>query len=71
MKVVIDGEESESVTVDSGVPQGMVLSPLLFLYHISYLPDAVKSTVRLIADDCLLYNPIKNMEDHLQQLDMG
>ena len=65
MKVVVDGEESDSVTVDSGVPQGTVLVPLLFLCHINDLPDAVKSTVRLFADDCLLYRSIRNMDDHL------
>ena len=66
MKVVVDGEESDSVTVDSGVPQGTVLGPLLFLCHINDLPDAVKSTVRRqFADDCLLYRSIKNMDDHL------
>ena len=54
MKVVVDGEESDSVTVDSGVPQGKVLGPLLFLCHINDLPDAVKSTVRLFADNCLI-----------------
>ena len=62
MKVVVDGEESESFSVDSSVPQGTVLGPLLSLCHINDLPDAVKSTVRLFADDCLLY---RNMADHL------
>ena len=65
MKVVIDGEESDAVTVDSGVPQGTILSPLLFLCHINDLPDALKSTVRLFADDCLLYCCVKTMEDHI------
>ena len=62
---VVDGEESDSVTVDSGVPQGTVLGPLLFLCHINDLPDAVKSTVCLFADDCLLYRSIRNRDDHL------
>ena len=58
MKAVVEAEQSEEVTVDSGVPQGTVLGPLFFCCHINDLPDAVKSSVRLIADDCLLYRTI-------------
>jgi len=64
MKAVVEGEQSEEVTVDSGVPQGTVLGPLLFLCHINDLPDAVKSSVRLFADDCLLFRTIKSAKDH-------
>ena len=63
MKVVIDGESSQETEVLSGVPQGTVLGPLLFLVHINDLPANVTSKVRLFADDCLLYRKIKSSKD--------
>ena len=65
MKVVLDGETSREVPVKSGVPQGTVLAPLLFLCHINDLPASVKSKVRLFADDSLLYRKIKTFNDHI------
>ena len=59
----VEGEKSEAVPVESGVPQGTVLGPLLFLCHINNLPDSVTSQVRLFADDCLLYRQINNYGD--------
>ena len=66
MRVVVEGEHTESVYVESGVPQGTILGPLLFLCHINDIPDFVSSTVRLFADDCLLYRTIKCLDDHLK-----
>ena len=54
-QVVIDGKESESTPVTSGVPQGSVLGPILFLVYIKDLSDEVRSCVRLFADDTALY----------------
>ena len=65
MRVIVDGEASSEHYVESGVPQGTVLGPLLFLVHINDLPDCVKSCVRLFADDCLLFRTIRNLADHL------
>ena len=62
-QVVIDGEESDSIPVNSGVPQGSVLGLILFLTYINDLPGGISSQVRLFADDTALYLTIKGEED--------
>ena len=62
--VLVDGQKSEESNVTSGVPQGSVLGPLLFLIFINDLPDCVNSsTVRLFADDTILYRQITSPAD--------
>ena len=65
MRVVIDGQLSSEASMDSGVPQGAVLGPLLFLCHINNLPSAVRSQVHLFLDDCLLYREIHSCQDYI------
>ena len=50
--VVLESESSEEVPVNSGVPLGSVLGPLLFLLYINDQPD-IQSQVRLFADEQL------------------
>ena len=62
-KVVLDGQASDPVPVLSGVPQGSVLGSVLFLIFINNLPENVRSSVRLFADDCVLYRNIESPMD--------
>ena len=62
-RVVVDRETSDWVPVESGVPQGTVLSLVLFLAFINDLLKCVKSNARLFADDCMLYREIDNETD--------
>ena len=57
--VVLEGSSSDTKPVTSGIPQGTVLGPLLFLVCLDDLPQCVTSShTRLFADDCLIYKVI-------------
>ena len=61
--VVVGGERSNFMPVDSGVPQGSVVGPCLFLLYFNDLPIEIESKIRLFADDTLCSITIKHKED--------
>ena len=65
-RVVIGGTESSWLPVKSGVPQGSILGPLLFLVFINDLfsvPLSEGSTIMVYADDILLFKPLSSPSD--------
>lgn len=61
--VVLNGCQSEFADVTSGVPQGSVLGPLLFMLYLNDIVGVVSSPMRLFADDCVVYRKIRASDD--------
>jgi len=63
-RVSINGSLSEWLPVRSGIPQGSVLGPVLFIIYINDLPDLVKNFAMLFADDTKIYAQVNNEYEH-------
>ena len=63
--LIVEGEKSTILSVDSGVPQGSVHGPSLILYYVNEIPAGFDSTIRLFADDTSAYLVIKSNSDAL------
>ena len=62
-RVTINGSISEWRYVNSGIPQGSVLGPVLFLVFINDFPDVIEVLLKLFADDAKLYSVISSLND--------
>ena len=62
--VSVNNKNSEHIPVTSGVPQGSVLGPILFIYFINDLPEVVKCVSKIFADDTKVYSMINDISDH-------
>ena len=62
-RVVINDSSSSWQPVKSGIPQGSLLGPVLFLIYINTMPDKIASKTYLLADDAKLYPQIEDKSD--------
>ena len=62
-RVVLGNVASDWAKVLSGVPQGSVLSPLLFVVYIKDLPEVATNTMKLYADDSKLLSIVNDWSD--------
>ena len=62
-RVNINGKYSETRPVTSGIPQGSVLGPILFIIYINDLPDQVNSYLKIFADDTKIFRLITDIID--------
>ena len=60
-RVVLNGSHSDYSKSDSGVPQGSVLGPLLFLIYINDLERNISSNIKFFADDTMLFSIVKDL----------
>ena len=62
--VVVNAERSKWHPVLSGVPQGSVLGPILFIIYINDIDDCISSKINKFADDTKIFNRVSSVEDH-------
>ena len=67
-RVVLNGQTSEWRKIKSGVPQGLVLGPLLFLIYINDLPDGITSICKIFPDDTSLFTKLLDINESANKL---
>lgn len=67
--MIVNGQGFSTAKVTSGIPQGSVLGPILFLIFINDLPEVIHASVKLFADDAKVYQVVTTREDieHFQE----
>ena len=67
-RVVLNVQTSDWRKINSGLPQGSVLGPLLFLIYINDLPDGITSICKIFADDTSLFSKVQHINRSANEL---
>ena len=67
-RVKVGNSYSRDYLISSGVPQGSLLGPFLFLLYINDAPERLSSICKLFADDLKIYRPLRDPDRDLQIL---
>ena len=70
-RVTVNGSQSSWKHITSGIPQGSVLGPVLFLVFINDLPEAIEVLMKLFADDAKIYAVVSNNRENLVQTSLN
>ena len=70
-QVFIDGQQSEFISVKSGVLQGTILGPLMFSVYINDISDGISSSMWLFADDSIMHYIKENHDQDVLQTDIN
>ena len=62
-RVVFNGKCSSWKNVSSGVPQGSVLGPVLFILYVNDMPDSLESFCKIFSDDLSVYSAVGDKTD--------
>jgi len=65
-RLVVNSKIPSCADMLSGIPQGSVLGPILFVLFINDLPDVVTSTVKIFTDDTKLFQAVRSTSDSAQ-----
>ena len=68
--MVLDGKSSQEYTVNTGVTQGSILDPTLFLLYINHLPDVI-CDIAIFADNTTLHSKCDQASELWQQLELA
>ena len=67
-RIVLNGTHSDLGSIKSGVPQGSVLEPLLFLVYINNLENGIKSSINFFTDDTSFFSTVYDPKISAEEL---